>query len=287
MNKKTIGAIVTSATLLVGTLFVSSSTVRIKNGHVGVVYSMNGGVQDEVLSQGWKWVGVGKKVIQYSIRTNQLYMCKDKNEGSENDDSLNVGTQGGAVNVDFEMSYSFDPATVANVFKKYGGISGQDIVNGIVRGRIRGLINEVTSKYTVADVYLDKREEINNEITEHLRKKLTDTGIVVERTTLPDVRPAQSVIDALEVRSKVAQELENEKQRQEKIALEAESKRIEAQGEADKKIIQAEAEAKANQILQESLTPELIELRRIEKWNGSNAATVVNGTDATVVQPAH
>lgn len=287
MNKKTIGAIVTSATLLVGTLFVSSSTVRIKNGHVGVVYSMNGGVQDEVLSQGWKWVGVGKKVIQYSIRTNQLYMCKDKNEGSENDDSLNVGTQGGAVNVDFEMSYSFDPATVANVFKKYGGISGQDIVNGIVRGRIRGLINEVTSKYTVADVYLDKREEINNEITEHLRNKLTDTGIVVERTTLPDVRPAQSVIDALEVRSKVAQELENEKQRQEKIALEAESKRIEAQGEADKKIIQAEAEAKANQILQESLTPELIELRRIEKWNGSNAATVVNGTDATVVQPAH
>lgn len=285
MNKKRIGAIVIGAILVGAIVFTALSTTRIDNGHVGVIYSMNGGVQDDVKTQGWRWIGVGNKAIEYSIRTQQLYMSKDKNEGSEKDDSLNIGTQGGSVNVDFEMSYSFNAETVPNVYKKYGGLSGEDIVNNIVRGRIRGLINEVTSKYTVAEIYIDKREEVNNAITDHLKAKLVDTGIIVERATLPEVRPAKSVIEALEVRSKVAQELENEKQKQEKTTLEAETKRIEAQGEADKKLIQAEAEAKANRVIQESLTPELIEKMRIEKWNGSNANTVVNGSDPKVVVP--
>ena len=285
MNSKQVGAIVAGIVIAGGLVFGALSISRVKNGHVGVVYSMQGGVQDEVLGQGWKFVGPTKKVIQYSIRTQQLYMSKDSQEGSKEDDSLNVGTQGGTVNVDFEMSYSFSPDTVANVYKKYGGLSGEEIINGIVRGRIRGLVNEITSKYTVAEVYLDKREEVNAAITEHLQKNLSEIGVVVERASLPDVRPDESVLKALTERSKVAQELENEKQRQEKIRLEAESKKIEAQGAADAKLIEAQAEAEANRILSQSLTDELLRQQEIDKWNGSKATTVVNGADSTVVTP--
>ena len=41
---------------------------------------------------------------------------------------------------------------------------------------------------------------------------------------------------------------------------------IKAQGEADKKLIQAQAEADANKLLEQSITPELIELKRLEKF---------------------
>lgn len=285
MNTKKIGAIIATIVVAGGVIFTAASTVKIKNGHVGVIYSIQGGVQDEVLGQGWKFVGPTKKVIQYSIRTQQLYMSKDSQEGSEEDESLNVGTQGGTVNVDFEMSYSFNSETVANVYKKYGGLSGKEIVDTIVRGRIRGLVNEVTSQYTVAEVYIDKRQEVNERITEHLRENLKEIGINVERASLPDVRPDASVLAALTERSKVAQELENEKQRQEKIRLEAESKKIQAQGEADAMLIKAQAEADANRILSESLTDNVLKQMEIEKWNGSNATTVVNGTESTVVTP--
>lgn len=257
--------------------------LKIKNGHVGVVYSIQGGVQDEVLGQGWKFVGPTKKVIQYSIRTQQLYMSKDEMEGSKDDDSLNVGTKGGTVNVDFEMSYSFNPESVSNVYKKYGGLSGTEIVNNIVRGRIRGLVNEITSQYTVAEVYIDKRQEVNEAITNHLRENLQEIGLNVERASLPDVRPNQSVLDALTERSKVAQELENEKQKQEKIKLEAESKKIQAQGEADAMIIKAQAEADANKIISQSLTDNVLKQQEIQKWNGSNATTVVNGIEPAVI----
>ena len=285
MNAKKIGAVIAAIVVVGGGIFLAASTAKIKNGHVGVIYSIQGGVQDEVLTQGWKFVGPTKKVIQYSIRTQQLYMSKDEMEGSQEDESLNVGTQGGTVNIDFEMSYSFNPETVANVYRKYGGLSGKEIVDTIVRGRIRGLVNEITSQYTVAEVYIDKRQEVNEKITEHLRENLKEVGINVERASLPDVRPDASVLAALTERSKVAQELENEKQRQEKIKLEAESKKIQAQGEADAMLIKTQAEAEANKILSESLTDNVLKQMELEKWNGSNATTVVNGIDSTVVTP--
>lgn len=287
MSKKKIGAIILAVSMVGCLIFLKASTAKIKNGHVGVVYSIQGGVQDEVLGQGWKFVGPTKKVIQYSIRTQQLYMSKDSQEGSKDDESLNVGTQGGTVNVDFEMSYSFNPDTVANVYKKYGGLSGKEIVDGIVRGRIRGLVNEVTSKYTVAEVYIDKRQEVNEAITRHLQENLSEVGINVERASLPEVRPDEQVMATLKEKARMQEQLAVEKQKQEKVALEAETKRIEAQGEADKKLIQAQAEADANKLLEQSITPELIELKRLEKWNGSNATTVVNGVESTVVTPAN
>ena len=283
MNNKKIGALVVGVVLAGAVIFGLLSVEKIKNGHVGVVYSIQGGVQDEVLGQGWKFVGPTKRVNQYSIRTQQLYMSKEAQEGSKEDESLNVGTQGGTVNVDFEMSYSFDPETVANVYKKYGGLSGSEIVDTIVRGRIRGLVNEVTSQYTVAEVYIDKRQEINEAITNHLRENLAEIGLHVERASLPDVRPDQTVLAALTERSKVAQELENEKQRQEKISLEAESKVIEAEGKAKAKLIEAQAEADANRIISESLTDNVLKQMELDKWNGSNATTVVNGIEPAVV----
>lgn len=281
MNKKLVASIVTGVLIAGGIGGFFLTTEKIKNGNVGVVYSLNGGVQDEVLTQGLKYVGIGKKVKQYSIRTNQFYLSKS--DGDKEDTSIDVGTQGGTVNVDFEMSYSFDPERVADVYKKYGGLSGEDIVNNIVKGRVRSLVNEVTSKYTVADVYVDKRAEVNQAITEHLRNNLTEVGLSVERATLSDVRPDESVLAVLTERSKVAQELENEKQRQEKIRLEAESKKIAAEGEAKAKIIAAEAEAEANRKLQESLTPELLKKIELDKWNGSKATTIVNGNATPVV----
>ena len=283
MKAKKLGAIIVGACLLGGIMFGFASTEKIKNGHVGVVYSINGGVKDEVLGQGLKFVGIGKKVIQYSVRTQQLYMSRDEQEGSKNDDSLNIGTQGGTVNADFEMSYSFNPETVANVYKKYGGLSGKEIVDGIVRGRIRGLVNEVTSRYSVADVYIDKKQEVNEAITNHLQENLSEIGITVERSSLSEVRPDEQIMSTIKDKAIMQEELAVEEKKQEKVALEAETKRIEAQGEADKKLIEAQAEADANKLLEQSITPELIKMKEAEARLKHGWVTV-QGAD-TVVTP--
>lgn len=281
MNSKKIGALVLGITLIGGTAFCLKSMERIKPGYVGVVYSMSGGIQDDVLTQGWKWVGPTKKVTQYSIATEQLYLSA--NEGSKNDESFDVTCKDGKLNVDFEMSYSFDAEKVPEIFTRYRGMSGEDVINSIVRGKIKTYVSEVTSQYSVLDAHLEKKAELNNAITEHLRTKLSDFGVTVESANLTRTQPDAAVEEAITRRSAAAQELEAETLKQEQAKKEAETKKIQAQGEADAQLIAAEAEAKANKILQESLSEELIEMKRIEKWNGSNAQTVVNGANTPVV----
>ena len=283
MKKGMIGAIIAGVLTLGTSVGVLMCVEKIPAGYVGVQYSMNGGVQDEILTQGWHLVAPNKKVNLYSIRTEQLYMSKDKQEGSKDDDSFDIMTKDGQLNVDFEMAYSFDSDNVVGLFNKYGGLSGEDIVNTKVRGKIKTLLSEVTTQYTVLDVHMEKKAEVNKAITEYLRENLSAYGITVESATLSRTQPSAEVEQAIIKRTTTAQELEAEKQKQEKVALEAETKRIEAQGKADAKLIEAQAEAEANRLLEQSITPELIEMKRIEKWNGSNAQTVVNGAESTAV----
>ena len=47
-----IGVIIIAG-LIAGLILMVS---KVENGHVGVIYSINGGVQDEVLGQGWHLV---------------------------------------------------------------------------------------------------------------------------------------------------------------------------------------------------------------------------------------
>lgn len=283
MNKQKIGAIIVGAGIALAAIGGIICTEKIPTGYVGVQYSMSGGVQDELLTQGWHIVAPNKKVNLYSIRTEQMYMSKDKQEGSKEDDSFDIMTKDGQLNVDFEMAYSFDSDNVIGLFNKYGGLSGEDIVNTKVRGKIKTLISEVTTQYTVLDVHMEKKAEVNKAITEYLREQLSSYGITVESATLSRTQPSAEVEQAIIKRTTVAQELEAEKQKQEKVALEAETKRIEAQGKADAKLIEAQAEAEANRLLQESITDELIRMKEAEARMEHGWITV-QGADTVITQ---
>lgn len=283
MNKQKIGAIIVGTGIALAAIGGIICTEKIPTGYVGVQYSMSGGVQDELLTQGWHIVAPNKKVNLYSIRTEQMYMSKDKQEGSKEDDSFDIMTKDGQLNVDFEMAYSFDSDNVIGLFNKYGGLSGEDIVNTKVRGKIKTLISEVTTQYTVLDVHMEKKAEVNKAITEYLREQLSSYGITVESATLSRTQPSAEVEQAIIKRTTVAQELEAEKQKQEKVALEAETKRIEAQGKADAKLIEAQAEAEANRLLQESITDELIRMKEAEARMEHGWITV-QGADTVITQ---
>lgn len=285
MKSKKIGAVLVGVCLVGTVIFGALSIERIKPGYVGIVYSLNGGIQKDVLTQGWKFVGPTKKIVKYSVATEQLYMSADKREGSKDDDSFDVICKDGKLNADFEMSYSFDADAVPQVFTRYRGMSGEDIIYNIVRGKIKTYINEVTSQFTVLEAHLEKKGELNRAITTHLKDTLSAFGVTVESANLTRTQPDAAVEEAITKRSAAAQELEAETLKQEQAKKVAETKKIQAQGEAEAKLINAEAEAEANRKLQESLTPELLKKMEIDRWNGSKATTVVNGESATVVKP--
>lgn len=276
MKKSKIGAIVAGVLVAGVAVGMFISIERIPAGYVGVQYSMNGGVQDEILPQGWHLISPTKKVTEYSIATEQLYMQKEEKK----DTSFDVIARDGKMNVDFEMSYSFDADKVPDLYNRYRGMSGEDIINNIIIGKIKTLVNEVTSQYSVLEAHMEKKGELNRAITEHLKKSLAEFGVVVESANLTQTRVDSTIEAAITERSKAAQELEAEKQKKEKAVVEAERKKVEAQGEADAKLIEAQGEAKANEELQKSITSEMVEYKKIEKWDGK--LPTVSGSDAII-----
>lgn len=284
MSNKSIGAILSGIVIaaMVGGLAIC--TEKVPAGYVAVQYSMNGGVKDEVLTQGWHLVSPTTKTTLYSVATEVFAMTEDKREGSKEDESFKVTCRDGEMNVGLEIQYSFDAENVSAVFSKYRGVDGETVVKTNLRSKIKTIVNEVLSEYSVLEAHLEKKTEVNTRLTEVMRERLSEYGIYVDSATLPETKVSSDVQAAIENRTKIAQELEAEKQAQEKAKLEAETKLIKAQADADAKVIAAQAEADANRLLEESITDELIRMTEAEArlkhgWVTVNGASTVVSTN--------
>lgn len=267
MSKSKLGSSVIGLILIGAVAGAIICTEKIPAGYVGVQYSMSGGVQDEILTQGWHIVSPTKKVTTYSVATEQLYLSANEKEGGKDNTSFDVVTSDGRMNVDFEMSYSFDPDLVPELYTRYRGMSGEDIIDNIIIGKVKTLVNEVTSQYTVLQAHMEKKAEVNKAITEHLRESLSEFGVVVESANLTQTRVDSEIEAAITKRSAAAQELETEKQKKEKAQLEQETKRIEA-----------ETIAIENEKINQTLTKEMLMKMFIEKWNGELPTAVGSDT---------
>lgn len=282
MSKKFGGMLIIAVALMITLVLCLLCVEKIPRGHVGSIYSIKGGTSDEVLTEGWHMVSPTKKVTEYSVATEQLLLTQDERKGSEDDESFNATCKDGVLNVDLEMSYHFEAENIPNIAKKYRGMSGQEIVDSIIKSKVRTYVNEVTSEYTILEAYMDKKTELNRDLTTHLKESLAPFGIVVEAATIPRAEPDDAIKSAITERSKKAQEVEAAKQEQEKQKILAETKIIEAQGEAEAAIAKAQGEAESNRLISESLTEELLKQMELEARMEHGWVTI-NGSNGTIV----
>ena len=92
-------------------------TVRVPVGYEACVYSINGGIKDYTLSQGWHVISPTKKIKLFTIGNEQLILTKDKREGSKGNDSFRVSTSDDAtIAISFQMSYRFKSEDLVNTF---------------------------------------------------------------------------------------------------------------------------------------------------------------------------
>lgn len=262
---------------LAGGAFTVSRMERIPTGRVGVQYSLNGGVKDEVLDMGVNFVLPGIHVKEFTIGNEQLILSKDKREGSEGDDSFKVATSDDAsISISFQMSYRYNPETVVDTYKKFKGMDGEDIVEQRVKTVLKSKISEITTDYSMMQLYSGNRSEINDKITEYLNREFGGAyGIEVMDASIIDVHPDKKLKAAIDNRVKALQEKQQAEAEQEKIKVQKETEKMQAeadaqiavtqaQAKADKMRIEAQAEADANNLKSSSITPELIQMKEAE-----------------------
>ncbi|WP_304509288.1 prohibitin family protein [Anaerotignum sp.] len=264
--KGKIGAIVLGVVLIVGGLCAYACLERIPTGYVGVVYSMSGGVNGELLTQGFHLVSPTKRVKEFSVGNEQLILSADSREGSEVDESFAVSTSDKAnIKISFQMSYRYEIDKVVDTYKQFKGMSGADIVNQRVRTVLKAKISEATNKYTMMDIYSGNRGEINATITKILNDELgSKFGIEVIDASIIDVHPDAQLEQAIKDKVTAMQKKQQAEAEQETVKVEAETKLIKAQNEAEIAITKANAEAEANRVLAQSITQELIDMKEAE-----------------------
>jgi len=315
MSKGYIGAIASGVVVFVGVIVFLLMMEKVPAGYVGIVYNMNGGVSDEVLTQGWHVVPPTKKVTLYSVGIEQSYLTSGEDGDSKNDDSFEVPTSDGkGLKVDLTFTYRYDPERVVQLFTRFKGQSGKEVRNSFIKPNIISWVKEVTAKYPVTEILGEERANLNIAVSEYVKEKFDPYGIIVENTSLINIEADEETRAQVQRRVNAIQELElaqtekktaqvkadqekevaltkaqqdketaiiKAEQEKETAIINAEQAKIKAEGQAEATRIKAKAEAEANKLIAESLTPELIENNKIDKWSGN--VPTVSGTGMPII----
>lgn len=240
---------------------------RIGPGYVGVVYSTKG-VEENVLTQGWHFLSPLKKVKQFPISQQQLVFSDDPgdyNEEDHGDWSIDAPADGGMVKINMTVNYNFDTDRVTELYTRFNGMDGEEIVESRVQNSIVAYVKEVTPRFSVMDIYSDKKSEVNNALTDYLNEKLYDEyGINVQSALVIDVELDEALQQKVMAKEQAKQDAEIAELEKQTAVAEAEVAKTRAQAEADVELIEAQAEADANRIISQSITPELIQMKEAE-----------------------
>lgn len=257
-----VGAIGVGVAIALAIIMLILCSVRVPAGYVAVQYSLNGGVKDKVLTQGWHMISPTVKTTKYTVGIEQSYLTSDKRGDSDEDESFVASSsEGKAIGIDLTFTYQYQPENVTSVFTKFKGQSGKEVRDSFIKPNIISWTKEVVAKYNVADILGSEKATVNAAVTEYVGKKFEPYGITVSNVSLINVDVDEKTREV--INNKIAAQQQQETQR-----IENQTKVDKAKADAEAKLIEARAEADANELLRKSLSDTILKQEYIEKWDG-------------------
>jgi regulator of protease activity HflC (stomatin/prohibitin superfamily) len=283
---------------LFGLLFLFNAIVkvtRIDAGYVGVEINLAGtqrGAADIPMRTGWVFYSpLRTQIIEFPTFVQTVKWTRDTQEGHPINEEMGFNSKEGMqIYSDVSLSYAIEPAKVPEFYVKYRLNELDQFTHGILRDTVRNSLNEVASTYTVEDIYGLKKAEFLQKVEDLIQSKVAPVGVGIQQfgfigaPWVPDV-----IAQAITGKARAVQDAERARNELAMTQAEAAKKIAEAEGDAQSQINRARGEAESNRIRQSSLTPQLLELRRLEiqhamidKWNGQ-LPTVQSGQGGTMM----
>jgi len=153
------------------------------------------------------------------------------------------------------LNFHIDPDKVANIYQDVG----LQFRDRIIDPGMQEAIKASTAKFT-AEELITKRELVRDEIKEVLKTRLKTQNILVDEFNIVNFEFSKNFNDAIEAKVTAEQQALAAKNKLEQIKFEADQKIAEARGKAEAMTIESNA-LRSN--------PQILELRALEKWNGT------------------
>ena len=243
-------------------LFLFKSCERIDAGHVGVkvnLYGDNKGVSDVTEVTG---------VVFFNPITHKIYEFSTFIQHKEytGDNSFVVNSKDGSeFHVSPIINYSVKREKVPYIFAKYRR-SLEQIEEGFLKTAVYDAFRLATNKYT-ADELISNRAQFEIEVRRLLEGQLLGEGFIVNQFTSNLLYP-DSFKEAINAKNNAVQAALRAENEVKTAEAQAKIKVATAEGNAQAMLTQAKAEAEANRMKQQTLTPLLIQLEYVNKWDG-------------------
>lgn len=261
MDKKKQNAIIIGVVIVIALLLFGGRSFHIlKATERGVVFRpfTSGLDRDYIRQPGFNFIFPWNELYIYDVSEQKI------------EESMDVLDRNGlSVNIDVTVRFFPDFNRVGFLYESFR----LDYSNLLVAPEIRSAVRQVAGRYTAEEIYSTKRAEVEQTIIEESGKKLEENNINMRALLIRSINLPTDIRRAIE-----------DKLVQEQQALAYQFRLEKEKSEADRKRIAAEGEARANQIINNSLTPALLRMRGIEATvrlsESPNAKTVIIGSGA-------
>jgi regulator of protease activity HflC (stomatin/prohibitin superfamily) len=274
--------------MLGAVLMVTSGCMQtIEPGHVGIKINKVGdqrGVSKENLVAGWVfYFPITTKIVEYPIFNQRVVWTADKTEGSPSNEELTFQTRDNVpVSMDVAVNYTLLESKVPEFYTKFRADKIQYFTHGFLRDQARNAVTQIGSEYAFDDINGTKKEEFLTKVNQYLIKSVAEYGVVIASnggvSMIGAMRVPENLKAAIGARVQSIQE-----------AIKSENDLRKMKAEAAKAVAQAEGEAASMRAKSASITPQFMELKKLEieaervhKWDGKLPVTMLGGGTNTL-----
>ena len=233
-----------------------SSVVIINAGEVGVVRRL-GEIRENTLPEGMHWT------VPFVDSVNRVDVRVQITEVEASAATRDLQD----VSIAFAVNYSVDPTYAVYLQRTVG--SAYEFV--VLQPAIQESLKANVANYTSEEI-ITRRSEVADGVLDRLQRSMAPYGIIIREINITDLRFSHEFNQAIEARNVAEIEVRTAQQ---------ELARIEV--EAQQRIVEAEAEAEVMRLQNQEITPEVLQKKWIQNWNG--ILPTVMGGDSTMMLP--
>lgn len=280
-----IAGVATVFTLILVIIISASSCSRVEPGHVGIRIRLAGserGVQNAPIVTGWiVYNPLTEQIIEFPTNVQNIVWTRDVTEGSPVDESITfASSEGVTINADVGLAFHIDGEQAPKLYARFRERDVLVLAHGYVRNVVREALSEVASALPVQEIYGPGKTKVIHDALGLINERLSGDGFVIDQLSfasalrLPDNvvaainRAIEATQSAIQSENRVRQTRAEADQAITAARGEAEAARQRARGEADSLLIRARGEAQANEIVRLSMTPEVMQYRVQQRWDG-------------------
>jgi regulator of protease activity HflC (stomatin/prohibitin superfamily) len=260
-----IGAI----TLVALLVLLPSTFTYINPGHAGIViHRAGGGVDPTPLTPGIHGrIPFATGIEEYPVFLKTVVLARADVDGGRNDE-INVNSvEGQPLSLDVSLSFELDPMQTPRLYSTFR-TDIEQITHGFVKQTVRQALQEVVGTEPVADVIGPKKAEATSRARALIAERLAPYGFQIKQFTINELRAPAAVMEAINQKNVMQQQALTAQNELQKNTFQAQGDSIKAAGRAKAIMAEAEAQARANQLLAQSITPTLVQYELTKKWNG-------------------